>query len=574
MKKTLLFFLSAVLLSVVTLAQTLQEGINHLNADRFKSAENTFQKILSVNPNVIEATYWLGQTYLDDDKNDAARQVYDKGLVANGNAPLLLVGRGHVHLVDNKTAEARQMFETAITMTRTKKGDDPAILTAVGRANVDAKAGDLPYAIQKLELAVQRDPKSADAFLQLGNAYRKANPGQGGGQAYTNYQKSLQVNPNFVYAYIRIAKLFETQRNWELVLQNLNDAVKKDPGFSLGYYELFYYYFYRKEFDKATEYFNKYIASRPNEDQTEHDYLQSQLCWARKDYDCAIAKAKSVEAAMGTRVKPRVLKQLAYSYLGKGDFTNARKYVDDFFAREKDGFIPQDYALKGEIYAGAGIPCEEVYAVFMQGANADTVLESKLDYLNTAADYFKTKNCKLQEADMRVFRYNLLPNKNPAHFVNIGILYSQAGEHKRADSLFVEYNKAFPDSIYGYYWRGRVNYTLDTTLTVEPYVSNMIQGYKKTLSIAETDKVRFKTHGVNAALTLLGYYNNIKADRDSALWYAQRGLAIDTSNSQLKGLVDFLSKSSKQPKTPAKTGNNKPAAKAIKPSAKSPAIKP
>jgi len=384
----------------------------------------------------------------------------------------------------------------------------------------------------------------------------------------------LEVNPNFVVAFIRIAKLFETQRNWELVLQNLNDAVTKDPGFSLGYYELFFYYFFRKEYDKANEYFNKYIASRANEDQTEHDYLQSQLCWARKDYDCAITKAKSVEAAMGARVKPKALKQLAYSYLGKGDFANAKKYVDDYFAREKDGFVPQDYALKGEIYAGAGIPCEEVYAVFMQGANADTVLESKLDYLNDAADYFKTKNCKLQEADMRVFRYNLLPNKNPAHFVNIGILYSQAGDHKRADSLFVEYNKAFPDSIYGYYWRGRVNYTLDTTLTVEPYVSNMVQSYKKTLSIAETDKVRFKTHGVNAALTLLGYYNNIKADRDSALWYAQKGLAIDTANLQLKGLVDFLSKSSKQPKTPAKTGNNKPSAKAIKPSAKSPGIKP
>jgi len=572
MKKTLLFFLSTILLYVVTLAQSLQEGVNHLYADRFKSAENTFQKILSVNPNVIEATYWLGQSYLDDDKNDAARQLYDKALVANGNAPLLLVGRGHVHLIDNKGAEARQMFETAITMTRTKKGDDPAILTAIGRANVDAKTGDLPYAIQKLELAVQRDPKNAQAYLELGNTYRKANPGQGGGQAYTNYKKALEVNPNFVYAYIRIAKLFETQRNWELVLQNLNDAITKDPGFSLGYYELFYYYFFRKEYDKANEYFNKYVASRANEDQTEHDYLQSQLCWARKDYDCAITKAKSVEATMGTRVKPRVLKQLAYSYLGKGDFANAKKYVDDYFAREKDGFVPQDYALKGEIYAGAGNPCEEVYTVFMQGANADTVLESKLDYLNTSADYFKTKNCKLQEADMRMFRYSLLPNKNPAHFVNIGILYSQAGEHKRADSLFVAYNKAFPDSIYGYDWRGRVNYTMDTTMTVEPYVTNLVQNYQKTLDLAANDKTRFRSQGIRAALALVGYHNNIRKDRDSALAYAYKGLAIDTSNEQLKRVVEILSKT-KATKTSSKT-SNKPSAKAIRPSAKSAAIKP
>src|SRR5688572_6582959 len=173
MKKTLLFFISAALLSADTFAQTIQEGKNHLYVDRFKSAEKVFQQILSVNPNVIEATYWLGQTYLDDDNNDAARQLYEKALLANGNAPLLLVGMGHVELIDGKTAQARQRFETALSVSRTKKGDDPVVLTAIGRANVDAKTGDLAYAIEKLQLAVQRDPKSTDAYLELGNAYRK-----------------------------------------------------------------------------------------------------------------------------------------------------------------------------------------------------------------------------------------------------------------------------------------------------------------------------------------------------------------------------------------------------------------
>lgn len=572
MKKALLSFLSAGLLSAGTLAQSIQEGKNHLYADRFKSAEKVFQQILSVNPNVIEATYWLGQTYLDDDNNDAARQLYDKALLANGNAPLLLVGMGHVELIDGKTAQARQRFETALSLSRTKKGDDPVVLTAIGRANVDAKTGDLAYAIEKLELAVQRDPKSTDAYLELGNAYRKANPGQGGGQAYTNYKKALEINPNFVYPYIRIAKLFETQRNWEFVLQNLNDAAAKDPNFSLAYYELFYYYFYRLEYDKATQFFNKYISSRANEDQTEHDYLQSQLCWAKKDYDCAIAKAKSVEATMGSKVKPRVLKQLAYSYLGKADFASAKKYVDDFFNREKDGFVPQDFMLKGEIYAGAGLPCEEVYTVFMAGADADTVLASKLDYLNKAADYFKTKNCKKQEADTRMVRYNLMPNPNPGHFVNIGILYSQAGDLKKADSLFLAYNRAFPDSIYGYDWRIRTNFSLDTTMTVEPYITNVIHNAYKTLEIAATDKARYKSQGIRAALTLVGYHNNIKKDRDSALQYAYKGLAIDTSNAQLKGVIEILTKS--KPKTSSSKTSNKPSAKAIRPSAKSAAIKP
>ncbi|HEY5773275.1 MAG TPA: tetratricopeptide repeat protein, partial [Chitinophagaceae bacterium] len=211
MKKTL-FTLCTVFMLANLNAQSIQEGVNHLYADRFKNAEQTFQKLLAVNPNNADATYWLGQTYLDKDDNDAARQLYDKALAANGNNPLFMVGKGHVLLLDKKLDEARQLFEQALTVSRTKKGDDPAVLNAIGRANVDAKDGNLTYAVEKLEMALQRDPKNADIALNLGNAYRKKDPGQGGGKAYENYKLATQLNPNFAYPWVRIAKLFETQK--------------------------------------------------------------------------------------------------------------------------------------------------------------------------------------------------------------------------------------------------------------------------------------------------------------------------------------------------------------------------
>lgn len=560
MKKTLhaVFFLTA-LITTNAKAQTIQEGINHLYADRFTSAVNTFQKILAVNPNVIEATYWLGQTYLDMDDNDAARQLYDKALLANGNAPLILVGRGHVMLLDKKTEEARQMFETALTLTRTKKGDDPVILNAIGRANVDAKQGDLAYAIEKLGMALQRDPKNAEIALNLGNAYRKANPGSGGGKAYEYYQLALQLNPNFVYPYIRIAKLFETQKNWDFYLENLNKALEKDPNFSLAYYELFYYYFLSQKYDEADAIFKKYVASRPGENVVEQDYLNSQLCWAKKDYDCAIQKAESVKAAMGAKVKPRVYKQLAYSYQGKSDFSNAKQNVDSFFKKEKDGLSLQDYILKADIYSGAGIPCEELYSLYLDGAAADSVIQSKIDYLTKAADYFRSKNCKEQEADMRMVVYNMKDKPTPTSLFNLGVLYSQAGKLATSDSIFSVYNTIAPDSIYGYYWRGRINFSLDTTMTVEPYISNLLQNYEKTIAIASIDKNRFKSMGANAALVLTGYYNNIRSSRDTAYSYVLKGLDIDSANAQLKNIKDIFDKqpAQKQQKPPAKT-NNKP----------------
>ena len=571
MKKT--FFTFCTVFMLVNLnAQSIQEGINHLYADRFKNAEQTFQKLLAVNPNNADATYWLGQTYLDMDDNDAARQLYDKALAANGNNPLFMVGKGHVLLLDKKLNEARQQFESALTVSRTKKGDDPAVLNAIGRANVDAKEGNLTYAVEKLEMALQRDAKNADIALNLGNAYRKKDPGQGGGKAYENYKLATQINPNFAYPYVRIAKLFETQKQWDLFLENLNKAVQVDPSFSLGYYELFYYYFYNTKYDEATNYFNKYVGSRAGEDQTEHDYLQSQLCWAKKDYDCAIAKAESVKAAMGAKVKPRAYKQLAYSYLGKGDFANAKTNVDAFFAREKEGYLPTDYQLKADIYSGGGASCEEVYPLYIQGAAADTVLQSKLDFMAKAADYFKSKNCKLQEADMRMAWFNARGNASPTYLVNFGILYIQANAFTKADSVFQTYKKLQPDSIYGYYWTGRLSVMIDSTMSVEPYVSTLLSSFDKTIEIAYTDKDRYKGLGATAALMLTGYWNNIRNSRDSAYIYLLKGLDFDSTHPQLKSIKEVFDKQKSTgggKKPEPKPIGSKPSAAMVKSSNKS-----
>ena len=569
MKKTF-FTLCTVLMLAKLGAQTLQEGINHLYADRFKNAEQVFQKLLAANPNNADATYWLGQLYLDKDDNDAARQLYDKALAANGNNPLLMVGKGHVLLLDKKVDEARQLFETALTTSRTKKGDDPAVLNAIGSANVDAKEGNLTYAVEKLEMALQRDPKNADIALNLGNAYRKKDPGQGGGKAFENYKLASQINPNFAYPYVRIAALFETQKQWDLVLENLNKAIQVDPSFSLAYYELFYYYFFAKQdYAQAEATLNKYIGTRANEDKTEDDYMYSQLCWAKKDWTCAITKAESVKTAMGAKVKPKVFKQLAYSYYGKGDLVNARTNIDEFFKRAKEETpIPQDYVLKADIYTGGGASCEDVYSLYLQGAAADTVLQNKVDFMTKAADYFKTKKCTKQEADMRWAIYNTRKSPNPAGLVNIAILYSQAGEYPKADTLLTTYIANFPDSIYGYDWRGRVNFSIDTTMSIEPYVSRFVSNYQKTLDIALTDKVRYRGQGIRAALSLTGYYNNVKSNRDSAYAYLLKGFEIDSTNAQIRNIKEIFDKQ-KQPQKPAGKTTGKPSAALRKPSNKS-----
>jgi tetratricopeptide (TPR) repeat protein len=563
MKKTAYALIASVFVMMAARAQTLQEGLNHLYADRMQSAVGVFQKLLAVNPNNVEATYWLGQAYFDLDDNPKGKEVYEKALPASNNHPLLLVGMGHYLLLDKKPNEARQNFETAITMSKDKKGkDNPDILNAIGRAHTDAKEGDFKYAEQVLHNAIAINPKNPDIFLNLGNAIRKARPGEAGKDAFEAYRNALALSPNFPYVYVRIAKLFETQRNWDLVLENLNKALSVDPNFSLAYYELFFYYFARKDFPNAESNFNKYVSTRPNEDKWEHEYLNAQLCFIKKDYDCAITKGESVRTLKGASVKPRVLRLLSHAYNEKKDYVNAKKNVDEFWLKEKDPFVAPDYKLKAEIYAGSGVPCEELYGIYIAGA-VDTILQDKIDYLTSAADEFKKRNCKVQEGDMRLVIFNTRKQPNPLGLLNVGILFSQTDKLQKSDSILAAYTQLQPDSILGYYWRGKVNGTIDTSYKVEPYVTNMINNYSKALDIAQTDKVRFKSLGTTSALALIGYYNNIKADRPTALIHALKGLALDTSNAQLKGIVEYLQKPLTPVKTNQKSGtkaNNKPVA--------------
>jgi tetratricopeptide (TPR) repeat protein len=567
MMKTTITILFAGILSIAGIkAQSIQEGINHLYAERNKSAKETFEKLVATNPNNLEAVYWLGQSYIAMEDIKSARDLYSKTLQANGNAPLILAGMGHVNLIDGKKDEARQMFETAINLSTGKKGADVSVLNAVGRANVDAKEGDAAYAIEKLKIAAQKDPKNADVFLNLGDAYRKAHEG---GQAVVNYDLATSANPNLARAIYRKAMIYYTQKNWELFTDILNKAVTVDPKFAPAYYELYYYNLLRlpPDFTAAQNYATKFTASAEQDPQ--NDYLVAQTCFAKKDYECAINTAKGIISKVGAQTKARIYRLLAYAYVGKGDTAGAKQYIDEYFTKAKeDEIIPKDYVLRGQIGGDDNI----VFDSYVKAAQMDSVYDSKMKTLQEGVDYFKNKNNKIKEAEMRLVQSANKKTPNPSDPFFTGLAFYQGADYKRADSLFKIYQRSFPDSLYGHYYDARANLAMDTTLSVEPYLSNMISGFKRTLDIAANNKVKFKTQAVASSQFLAAIYNNTKKNKDSAIYFLTKGLEFDPENPSLKEFMNQLQKPAGKPKTGNIPGN-KPTS-STKPSAiKSSAVK-
>lgn len=571
MKKTTITFLAAFLLLAGSVkAQSVQDGINHLNAGRPESAVSLLKKLLEVNPNNVEANYWLGQSYLELDeiassRVKSAKELYQKALQSSANAPLLIIGMGHVDLLENRTTEARQKFESALEMTKTRKGYDPDMLLAVGRANVDAKSGDYKYAIEKLEMATDKG-KNPDIWVQLGRAQRKAGLGEGGGEAFKSYNKALEIDPNYGPAYLQLAKIFESQKNWSFVLKYLMDAVTRDPKFSIGYYELFYYKFFRQNYTGAEEELVKYIESKKPDTDIGDEYLYAQLCWARKDFNCAITKGESVIAAMGELTKPKVYRLLADAAYQNGDYQKAKKFSDLFFAKKNpDDIILPDYENKALVLGKTNGSSQEIFNTYIDGTTVDTTLDAKLDFLKKGAAYFKEIKDRDNEAKMigKVISMRTEPIINDYFDLTIAY-YFKPDYDKARETAIVMINK-FPEEIYGYEWayNSAVAIATDTTREVKQD-SIGFPSANKLYEFTLRDTVKYKKQYLNSVRFLAAYYINEAKDRDKSLEFFRKWLTVDPANATT--IQSYIDQIEKMPATKPSSGK----AAAAKPGAKRP----
>ncbi len=556
-KATVKLFILAMLMSSSTQAQTVQEGMNHLYAKRYKNALSVFDKLLAINPNNIEAIYWKGQAMLETDdimaaRLSEARQHYEKALQTTNGAPLIQVGLGHVELLEHKTSEGRQRFESALTMTRGRKGDDPVIATAIGRAIVDTKHGDFGYAVRLLEDASVKDPKNTETLLQLGNAYRKAGKGEGGGQAFQTYNKALAVNPAFGVANLRLAQLFESQRNWEQVLYYLNQAISKDPKFTAAYYELFYYHFYRSKLAEAEQYLNKYIESKLPESDLPDQFLYAQLCYVKKELDCAITKGEAIYASQGKETKPRVYRMLAQAYYDKGDYMNAKKFSRLFFElKNPDDYHSRDHKLAADIMAQTGGTPEEIYNNYIQGVELDTTTTDKIDFLKKAAAYFKEKKWRDWEAKIVEKIIELKPKPTINDYFDLTLAHYFSTNYSKSRDAALKMVEIFPDQVYGYEWAFNNSYASDTVKKDSIAVPDALNLY----AFAEKDSGKYRKQYINSVRFLAAYYINVQKNKDKSLEFFRKWQAADAANATtIQGYIDAIEKS-KDPKPGSRPGS-------------------
>lgn len=513
-------------------AQSVEQGKKFLYYERYKSARDNFEKVLAANPNAIDAVYWLGQTLLKQKDTAGARSLYQKALSSNGNAPLIMAGIGEIELLDGKTAEARQHFDAALGLTKNK---DIEVINAIGRANVDAKAGDAQYAIEKLNQATTtKNFRNADTYVLLGDAYRKLIDG---GNAVTSYTKALAIDPKRADAKTKIGRVYLTQGNKEYFLPAFEEAVQLDPAYTPAYFELFYYWYFR-DVNKAATYLEKYVANA--DPGPEMEYLKTDFAYASGKFAEARQKGEGLIAQYGDKVAPRMYRLVAYTADTLGDMAAAKQAMITFLAKaDTSDILPADYAELANINSKTPGSEAEAFTNLQTAVAKDTLEENKVKYITTAANLAKKLGDRNQQANWLGIAYQMKKAPTQTDLYNWGQAYYQAGNYAKSDSIFCQvYKSKYPNEIFGYLWCARSKGAQDTTMEK----GTAVQAYQDLIRFADTARDKYKATLVQAHGYLAGYYANVAKNKDSAIAQLQGILDIDSTNADAQKYIDLLKK--------------------------------
>ena len=545
--------ISLVIIGLTTItslnAQTIDQGKQFLYYERYKSAKEVFQKLLTTDPNNDEAAYWLGQTMiLPDDRTSKdiadAKALYQSKL-ASSNSNLLVAGIGHIELIEGKIQDARNHFEAAISLSQ---GKSISVLNAIGFANgnPDTKNGDPVYAIEKLKQATQlKKFNDLDVLVNLGDAYRKNGDG---GNAILSYQAALAINPKYARANYRIGRIYQSQgRSQESIfMEYYNNAIASDPSYAPVYLTLFTFH-YETNVPIAAEYFNKWIANSDEDEKT--CFYRASMKYAEGLFMEAISKCNECIAAGGENPYPNLfgLKANAYNKL-KDSIKVIESYTEYFKRQIVDKIVPADYVEFAKNLLK--IPGNETQAGLLidKAVALDSIESNKVSYIKSIAAIYDGQK-KYKDAAQWYMKI-IATKRNPGKvdLYNAGYSFFRSAVYDTAIVVFNMYAQKFPEDIFGHYMIAKSNAAIDTTgnlgLAVPFYLKAIEIGEK------EADKTKVKDKLMGSYQYLIEYYYNKMKDQENALIYVDKAMALDPTDTQMITNKDFIMKN--DPKNPPK----------------------
>ncbi|AYN01233.1 hypothetical protein MQX03_13370 [Chryseobacterium aahli] len=344
--KKVAFGAAVVFFSNFAIAQTLQDGINSIDSDKFAQAKTNFTQMIAKEPKA-ENYFYLGNTFLRQSEPDFAQatESFNKGLAADSKSYLNKLGLATVKLgKGDKSAIAE--IQKIVTDSREK--DAEVLFRAAEALTLFEKNNSPDLAIQFLNKAIERAAKKevpANYYYTLGDAYRlKRIPGD----AMSAYDKALPLAKNKASVYTRIGTLWMAAQQWQQAKTSIEKAISTDATYAPAYKALAAYNIKYQENAKATQDLINYTKYADEDPYTQLEIAK--LYFTNEDY----ANSKLILDKIFDKITdPIKFKLRAYVNYADGQYAEAKQNMDTFVSQaEKSRVQPADQGLQGLIAAG------------------------------------------------------------------------------------------------------------------------------------------------------------------------------------------------------------------------------
>lgn len=344
--KKIAFGAAVVFFSNFTIAQTLQDGINSIDSDKFALAKNNFTQMIAKEPKA-ENYFYLGNTYLRQSEPDFAQatESFNKGLAADSKSYLNKLGLATVKL---GKGDKGAVAEIQKVVTDSREKDAEVLFRAAEALTLFEKNNSPDLAIQFLNKAIERAARKevpANYYYTLGDAYRlKRVPGD----AMSAYDKALPLAKNKASVYTRIGTLWMAAQQWQQAKTSIDKAIATDPTYAPAYKALAAYDIKYQENAKATQDLINYTKYADEDPYTQLEIAK--LYFTNEDY----ANSKMILDKIFDKVNdPIKFKLRSYVNFADGQYAEAKQNMDTFVSQaEKSRVQPADQGLQGLIAAG------------------------------------------------------------------------------------------------------------------------------------------------------------------------------------------------------------------------------
>jgi tetratricopeptide (TPR) repeat protein len=537
-----------VMASGIVNAQTLEDAIKNLDAERFAAAGKVFNQLAETSPSP-QTLFYKGYSLLKTpegltaDNLKIAQEAFTKGNTLAGKPdPMNQIGLGMVKLAGKDFAGAKLIFEEVKKATKSKNTD---VLYRIAEAyTLFSNANDPAEAIININMALEKSKvkDNPEYFFVKSDAFMLKNEG---GDAMNALQNAERLNKKPGKTYEKMAKVWLQGKNYPEAKMAIDKGIAADPSHAPIYKYQSSYFQSRNDYNESAKAAKKYLENSDTDCKAKLRY--SKLAFIAKDFENV---KKTIDEIKSCNSDPYVYRMSGIMSFEEKKPTEAIALLKTFIEKApKDDNPGLDYGYIGRSYLIMPAEGEAKKANDSLGiwniekaiAMGDTSFNY---YQDMAGSLYKNKNY-VKAAYFAEKNATTKKNPNAADFATVGSYYNAARNYVKSDEYVDKALALYQDKwADGYALSARVK-SFKSIGVDSAYSANFTAAplYEKYLSlIGEAGKADAKNkRNVSDALKYLaGREFQVNKNKEKAIAYLTELLKYDPTNAEVQAQLDAI----------------------------------